>query len=137
MAVPVAPNNMAPVSDAGQGPKHQFVKSPSLGSGSGGPVPVAEVLQGGVVGTAYSETISAQGGTPPYSFAVTSGSLPAGLSLAGSTGIVSGTPSTAATSTFTVTVTDAFSATGSQLFSITVAASGGGAGGVRSYVFIG
>ena len=45
------------------------------------------------VGTAYSRTLSANGGTAPYSYAVTSGSLPPGLSLSGAT--VSGTPSQA------------------------------------------
>src|SRR5204863_2178599 len=33
------------------------------------------------VGAAYSQTLTASGGTPPYSFAVTAGALPPGLSL--------------------------------------------------------
>jgi hypothetical protein len=62
-------------------------------------------LPGGTVGVAYSTTLAATGGAPPYSWAVTSGSLPAGLSLA-STGAITGTPSAPGTATFSVTVTD-------------------------------
>ncbi len=41
------------------------------------------------VGLAYNQTISASGGTAPYSYAVTAGSLPAGLTLNAATGIIS------------------------------------------------
>ncbi|HEX5235127.1 MAG TPA: putative Ig domain-containing protein [Silvibacterium sp.] len=97
--------------------------------GVNSPVPVGQVLQGGIVGTAYSETISAQGGTSPFTFALQSGSsLPAGLSLS-SAGVISGTPTAAGTTTFTVVVTDANGNSGTQAFTIIVAAasSGGGA----------
>src|SRR6185295_12908520 len=74
-------------------------------------------------GTGYSATIGATGGTGTYSnFAVTSGSLPAGLSLNAATGVLSGTPSTAGSSTFTITVTDSASATGSRSYTLTIAA---------------
>ena len=63
-------------------------------------------LPGGVVGVAYSQTLSAAGGQPPYSWSVVAGSLPAGLALAPSTGILSGTPSATGTSNFTVRVSD-------------------------------
>ena len=67
----------------------------------------------GTVGIPYSYTFTAAGGTTPYSYAVTSGSLPPGLSLDSSTGIVSGTPTTSGTSyTYTITVTDFFGITG-------------------------
>lgn len=86
------------------------------------PVPVASALKGGTVGTAYSATISAQGGTTPYSFAVTSGALPAGTSLNSSTGVISGTPTTVGSASFTITVTDASSFTGATAFTIVIAA---------------
>lgn len=95
------------------------------------PVPIAEDIEGGAIGAAYSETISAQGGTSPYTFSLASGSLPAGLSLSGG-GVISGTPTTAGTSTFTITVTDANGSTGSQTFQITIAA----AGGASNYAFV-
>ena len=64
----------------------------------------------GTVGTAYSTTLSATGGTPPYSWTLTSGSLPAGLTLSAS-GTISGTPTTAGTASFAVKVTDSASLT--------------------------
>jgi hypothetical protein len=79
-------------------------------------------LPGGVVGTAYSATLTASGGTAPYTWAVTVGTLPAGLSLASSTGVISGTPTTAATSPFTVQATDQVAATATAALSITITA---------------
>ncbi|TIQ37119.1 MAG: autotransporter domain-containing protein [Mesorhizobium sp.] len=62
-------------------------------------------IPSGTAGTAYSQAVTASGGNAPYSFAVTAGSLPAGLSLS-STGTLSGTPSVAGSFNFTVTATD-------------------------------
>lgn len=84
--------------------------------------PLASATQGSAYNNS-SNTVSASGGTAPYSYSVTSGSLPTGLSLGSSTGKISGTPSGTGTSTFTVTATDAGSYTGSASFSIVVAAS--------------
>lgn len=61
----------------------------------------------GTVGTFYSYAFAAKGGYGAYSWSVASGSLPAGLSLSNG-GILSGTPTTAAVSTFTVAAVDAF-----------------------------
>jgi len=59
------------------------------------------------VGTAYSQTITATGSTAtPITFALTSGSLPPGLTLNGTSGVLSGTPTTAGTSNITITATD-------------------------------
>ena len=62
----------------------------------------------GTVGTAYtSVTFSASGGVGSYTYALNSGTLPAGLTLNSSTGVLSGTPTTAASYTFAVKATDA------------------------------
>ncbi len=66
-------------------------------------------LPGAVVGQSYATALNAVSGTTPYGWAVTAGSLPAGLSLAASTGVISGTPTAAGASSFTVTVTDSSS----------------------------
>ncbi|MDT9647069.1 putative Ig domain-containing protein, partial [Pseudomonas sp. JV245A] len=52
-------------------------------------------LSNGTAGTPYSATLSATGGTVPYSYSITSGSLPTGLSLNTGTGAISGIPSAA------------------------------------------
>ena len=77
----------------------------------------------GTVGVNYSQTISAGGGNAPYTFSISSGSLPAGLSLNGN-GLLSGTPSAAGLHTFTVTVTDAAGQTAAKSLSVTVYESG-------------
>ncbi|MGI4867601.1 MAG: putative Ig domain-containing protein [Janthinobacterium lividum] len=68
-------------------------------------------LPGGTVGTAYSQTVTASGGTAPYSFSITSGALPTGLALSTS-GVLLGTPTVAGSYTFTVTARDASTGTG-------------------------
>jgi uncharacterized repeat protein (TIGR01451 family) len=63
-------------------------------------------LPNGTMGVAYSQTITGSGGTAPYSFGVTAGALPAGLTLT-SAGVLAGTPTTNGTFTFTIRGTDA------------------------------
>lgn len=63
-------------------------------------------LPQGTVGAEYFAGLTAIGGTPPYSWEVSAGSLPAGLRLDTTSGVVYGTPTTAGTSNFTLTVTD-------------------------------
>jgi uncharacterized repeat protein (TIGR03803 family) len=77
------------------------------------------LLETGSVGTPYSTTLQATGGTPPYAWSLNSGSLPAGLSLS-SAGIISGKPTTQAISSFTVKVTDSASNTAKQALSTAV-----------------
>ena len=74
----------------------------------------------GVVGTPYSVTLTAAGGTTPYTWSISAGSLPAGLTLNASTGVVSGTPTAAGAASFTVKVTDAKSKTATFATSITI-----------------
>ena len=66
------------------------------------PVPTA--------GTPYSAQLSMSGGIGPFSFALTAGSLPTGLSLATDTGLITGTPTAVGSFSFTLTATDAGSA---------------------------
>ena len=69
-------------------------------------------LPAGTVATAYSQNIQTSGGTLPLTWTVTAGTLPAGLTLAGSAngvGVISGTPTAYGSSTFTVTATDSSS----------------------------
>ena len=78
-------------------------------------------LAAGIVGVSYSATLTASGGTAPLTWSLASGSsLPAGLSLSGST--ISGTPLSVGQTTFTVDVVDSGSPqqSTSQSASITV-----------------
>ncbi|MDO7877403.1 Ig-like domain-containing protein [Hymenobacter sp. ASUV-10] len=67
-------------------------------------------LPGGTQGVAYSQGLSASGGEAPYTYAITSGALPSGLSLTGST--IAGTPTTNGTFNFRVAATDNSAAPG-------------------------
>jgi hypothetical protein len=81
-------------------------------------------LPNGTVGTPYNQAVSATGGTAPYTFSVSSGALPTGLVLNPTTGVISGTPTTAATFNFTITAADANGCLGSRPYTITMAAPG-------------
>src|SRR6266581_3078790 len=81
-------------------------------------------LPSGQVQTAYSAALAASGGTTPYSWSISPGSLPAGLALNLSTGAISGTPTQSGTFSFTAQVTDSGSKTAQQALSIQVAAVG-------------
>ena len=105
----------------------------TISAPSNGPVPVGQVLAGGVTGTAYSETITADGGTGPYTFAVIGGALPTSTSLNTSTGVISGTPTVAGTYNFTIQVTDANALTGSFAFRIIIASPAVSGGGSFTY----
>jgi subtilisin family serine protease len=85
--------------------------------------------QASTVGTAASLQLSASGGTSPYTWTATG--LPAGLSIS-SSGLISGTPTTAGTSTVTATATDAAAKTGTTSFSWTVNPVGSGCAAVTN-----
>jgi hypothetical protein len=76
-------------------------------------------LPNGTVGVAYAQTIAASGSTGPFTFTVTSGTLPAGLRLSTS-GALSGTPTAAGAFAVTVTATNATNESGSQPYTLTV-----------------
>jgi len=62
-------------------------------------------IAAGTVGTAYTQTFDVRGGTAPYAFSTT-GNLPTGLSIDPGTGKISGTPTTTASVTVAVQVSD-------------------------------
>ncbi len=77
-------------------------------------------LPNGSVGTPYNAVVVASGGATPYTYAVTAGSLPPGVTLAPATGALSGTPTAGGLFSFTITATDNNGCTGSQAYSITI-----------------
>jgi Putative Ig domain len=86
-------------------------------SPSGGTLPT------GTTTVQYSHTITASGGAAPYNFTIFAGNLPAGLSLNASsstTAIISGTPTTSGTETFTVQATDKHNITGITQYTLTI-----------------
>ena len=85
-------------------------------------------LPDGVVGQAYSQQIAGRGGITPYSWAV-QGLLPSGLNVNQSSGVISGTPITAGSYSFTVVVTDSSNPklTATRPLSIVVAGTGASA----------
>jgi hypothetical protein len=82
-------------------------------------------LLSGNVGTAYNQTLAASGGIPGYVWSLDAGSnpLPSGLSL-NSSGVISGTPTTAGTTAITVKVTDSVGSTATKQLSLTINPSG-------------
>ena len=90
-------------------------------------------LPGGTVAVAYSATLTATGGTSPYSWSITTGSLPSGLTLS-ATGNITGTPTAAGTSTFTIQSRDSATpaATTTRSLSITISGAIVNTGFVRS-----
>ena len=77
------------------------------------------LLPNGLVGTPYSQTVTASGGTPPYTYSVAEGTIPPGLTLS-SGGVVSGTPTTAGMYTFVVTALDNVGCAGSQVYNVQI-----------------
>jgi len=81
-------------------------------------------LPNGTVGSAYSQTLSAAPAGGNYSYAVTAGALPTGLTLNSATGVLSGTPTANGTFNFTVTVTGFGSCSGNRAYTMTIGSGG-------------
>ena len=97
----------------------------SSGGGGGGLTIRPATLPNGAIGATYGQAVFASGGTAPFNFTISSGTLPAGLTLGAATGSIGGVPSgPAGQSTFTVQATDSSSPplTGTANFTITIAA---------------
>ena len=78
------------------------------------------VLNVGEIGAEYLETLTAAGGTTPYVWILGTGNLPGGLGLDSETGNITGTPTTAGVSNFTIQVTDSLGETAAKDMSITI-----------------
>lgn len=86
-----------------------------------GPLSLTTVsLADGYLASAYSQTLTATGGKTAYTWAITSGALPSGLTLAVSTGVISGTPAASGTKNITIQVKDAANTTATKSLTITV-----------------
>ena len=114
-------------------------KQLSLTISPAGVVPISitttSPLPAGVIGSTYTLSLTATGGTGTRMWSVSAGSLPTGLTLNPSTGAISGTPTAQETATFTVQVTDSGNPQQSdqKQFSLTInSVSGGGGGGQLS-----
>ena len=99
-----------------------------------GPTVTTQSLPVGSVGAQYNATLTASGGQPPYSWSIT-GSLPSGLTLTPSTGVISGIPGSAGQYGFTATVTDSAAKTASASLSISVNGTSSGSFSITNVSF--
>ena len=81
--------------------------------------PANPTLPPGTTGQMYGRTFTATGGTAAYSFTISAGALPNGVTLS-SSGALSGVPSVAGNFNFTVTATDSKACTGARAYSLTI-----------------
>jgi endo-1,4-beta-xylanase len=124
--------------DQNYNPKPAFTSVQSaLGGGTTGGNTITVTNPGtqtGTVGTATSLQIHATDSAASQTLSYSAASLPAGLAINASTGLISGTPTAAANSTVTVTVKDTTGATGTTSFAWNIGGSGGGGGGGTCHV---
>ena len=120
----------AKVTDSTSPTKQTATKSFTLTIAPAGSTPVTittSSVPNGQVGAAYSTTLAANGGTAPYTWSISAGTLPAGLSLGAGNGVISGTPTASGSFSFTAKVTDSTSPTkqtATKSFTLTIAPAG-------------
>ncbi|MCA1860774.1 putative Ig domain-containing protein [Janthinobacterium sp. HSC-3S05] len=123
---------------AGYGGPDSFSYTASNGIGTSAPATVTITVAGPTivlapstvpaasVGTAYSQSVTAANGAGPYTYAISAGALPAGLSLNTATGALTGTPTAGGVFNFTVRATDSSAGSGpysgARAYSLTVSA---------------
>jgi beta-propeller repeat-containing protein/centrosomal CEP192-like protein/HYDIN/CFA65/VesB family protein len=95
------------------------------GQATGGGLPISPAsLPNGNIGGAYGQTLTVTGGVQPFTFSVSTGTLPAGLNLGTTSGSIGGVPTgPIGASTFMVTVTDSSSPTpqtGNATYTVTI-----------------
>jgi len=83
---------------------------------TGGLTVLTNSLAMGSIGQAYTASLKASGGTPPYKWTLSSGTLPSGVTFSQSTGQLSGTPTQSGPFTLTFGVQDSKTSTGSKTF---------------------
>lgn len=96
-------------------PRHAFAQATGL-------TITSTTLPDGKVGTAYSASLAAQGGTAPYTWSITNGTPPPGIIIS-TAGAVNGTPTFPGTLTFTMRVQDSAGASASATLVMNVLSS--------------
>jgi putative Ig domain-containing protein/IPT/TIG domain-containing protein len=87
------------------------------------------LLPDGITGLGYSQTFTATGGTPPYTWSVAAGELPPGLNLIPETGVLQGGPAVAGVFGFTIKVADSVKGSSKRAFTLNlqnISVTGGG-----------
>jgi len=77
-------------------------------------------LPPGMAQTPYAQTITASGGTAPYTFTISAGALPNGLTLNSATGLISGTPNQSGLFNVTIRATDSLGCQGSRAYALAI-----------------
>jgi cellulase/cellobiase CelA1/aryl-phospho-beta-D-glucosidase BglC (GH1 family) len=121
MGASMAVGFSADPADQAQPPTNYIFNGVAVGGSTSNPTITTNSLPGGTVGVSYSKTLIATGGTGPYAWSVSGGSLPGGIALSGA-GVLTGTATTAGTTSFTIMVSDSSSPTrtATQSFSLVV-----------------
>ncbi|CAH0303949.1 MULTISPECIES: MBG domain-containing protein [unclassified Pedobacter] len=116
--------NLAAADDWNRGADPALTTADQTGNSIQATLPISlfpVTLPNPVYGAAYSQNVTASGGTGGYTFMLSAGSLPAGMSLSPA-GVLSGTPSQAGIFNFTVQAADGNSVTGTRAYNIQIAA---------------